>query len=76
MKKLLALIALSLCVSAPSFGADVVGHSAEIAGKDSYKAATVSAKEVGKAGKDSVKAVKVSAKETGHAGKSLVRFLF
>jgi hypothetical protein len=37
MKKVLALVALALCVSAPSFGADVVGHSAKVAGKDSYK---------------------------------------
>ncbi len=51
MKKALALVALALCVSAPSFGADVVGHSAKVAGKNSYKAAKVSAKETGKAGK-------------------------
>jgi hypothetical protein len=51
MKKVLALVALALCVSAPSFGADVVGHSAKVAGKDSYKAAKVAAKETGKAGK-------------------------
>ena len=51
MKKVLALVALALCVSAPSFGADVVGHSAKVAGKDSYKAAKASAKETGKAGK-------------------------
>jgi hypothetical protein len=51
MKKVLALVALALCVSAPSFGADVVGHSAKVAGKDSYKDAKVSAKETGKAGK-------------------------
>jgi len=76
MKKLLAQSVLALCVSAPSFGADVVGHSVEVAGKDTYKAADVSAKEVGKAGKDSYKAVRFSAKETGHAGKAVVRFLF
>lgn len=51
MKKVLALVALALCVSVPLFGADVVGHSAKVAGKDSYKAAKVSAKETGKAGK-------------------------
>ncbi len=51
MKKALALVALALCASASSFGADVVGHSAKVAGKDSYKAAKVSAKETGKAGK-------------------------
>ena len=76
MKKLFALVVLSLCVTALSFGADVVGHSLEVAGQDSYKGVTVSAKEVGKAGKDSFKAVKVSAKETGHAGKEVVKFLF
>jgi len=76
MKKLFALAVLSLCMAAPSFGADVVGHSVEVAGKDSYKATDVSAKEAGKAGKDSFKAVKFSARETGHAGKAVVKFLF
>ena len=51
MKKLLALVALALCVSAPSFGADVVGHSVKAAGKGSYKVA----KNTGKAGKAVVK---------------------
>jgi len=51
MKKFFVLAVLSLCMAAPSFGADVVGHSAKVAGKDSYKAAKVSAKETGKAGK-------------------------
>jgi hypothetical protein len=55
MKKLLALVALALCVSAPSFGADVVGHSVKVAGKETYKVAKVSAKETGKAGKAVVK---------------------
>ncbi len=55
MKKLFALAVLSLCMAAPSFGADVVGHSAKAAGKDSYKAAKFSAKETGKAGKAVVK---------------------
>ena len=55
MKKLLVLAALSLCMAAPSFGADVVGHTAKVAGKDTYKAAKVSAKETGKAGKAVVK---------------------
>ena len=55
MKKLLVLVALSLCMAAPSFGADVVGHSAKVAGKDTYKAAKISAKETGKAGKAVVK---------------------
>jgi hypothetical protein len=55
MKKLLALFTLAVCVSAPSFGADVVGHSAKVAGKDTYKAAKVSAKNTGKAAKSVAK---------------------
>lgn len=55
MKKLFALVTLSLCLVAPSFGADVVGHSAKVAGKESYKAAKFSVKETGKAGKALVK---------------------
>jgi hypothetical protein len=55
MKKLLILLSLSLCMTAPSFGTDVVGHSAKMAGKDTYKVAKVSAKETGKAGKAVVK---------------------
>jgi hypothetical protein len=52
MKKLFALVVLSLSISLPSYGAEhVVSHSAKVAGKDSYKAATYSAKGVGKAGK-------------------------
>jgi hypothetical protein len=76
MKRLFTLVVLFLCVAAPSFGADVVGRSLKVAGKDSYKGATASAKEVSKAGKDSFKAVKLSAKETGHAGREVVKFLF
>ena len=55
MKKVLILLSLSLCMAAPSFGADVVGHSAKVAGKDTYKVVKVSAKETGKAGKAIVK---------------------
>jgi hypothetical protein len=55
MKKLFALGALALCMSASSFGADVVGHSAKVVGKDSYKVAKVSAKDTGKATKAVVK---------------------
>ena len=52
MKKILTLVVLSLSISLPSFGAEhVVSHSAKVAGKDSYKAATFSVKEAGKAGK-------------------------
>jgi hypothetical protein len=42
-------------MAAPSFGADVVGHSAKVVGKDTYKVAKVSVKETGKAGKAIVK---------------------
>lgn len=77
VKNAFALLVLGLLLSMPSFGADnVVGHSAEVAGKDSYKAARVSARESEHAGKDSLKAVKVSAKETAHAGKAVAKFLF
>jgi len=55
MKRLLALVTLAVCMSAPSFGADVVGHSAKVAGKDTYKAAKASAKDTGKAAKSVVK---------------------
>jgi hypothetical protein len=55
MKKLLVLVALSLCMSAPSFGSDVVGRSAKVAGRDTYKAAKVSAKDTAKAAKAVVK---------------------
>ena len=55
MKNLFALVALALCVSVPSFGGDVVGHSAKAEGKDNYRAAKISAKEAGKAGKAVVK---------------------
>ena len=52
MKKVIALVVLSLCMSAASFGAEhVVTHSAKVAGKETYKAAKYSAKETGKAGK-------------------------
>ena len=58
MKKVIALVVLSLCMSAPSFGAEhVVTHSAKVAGKESYKAARYSAKETGKAGKAFLKFV-------------------
>ena len=58
MKKLFALAVLSLCVSVPSFAAEhVVTHSARVAGKDSFKAAKVSAKGTGKAGEKFLKLV-------------------
>lgn len=56
MKKLSVLVVLSICMAAPSFGAEhLFTHSAKVAGKDSYKAAAVSAKDAGKAGKAAVK---------------------
>ena len=55
MKNLFALVALALCMSVPSFGGDVAGHSAKAEGKDTYRAAKVSAKDAGKAGKAVVK---------------------
>ncbi|MGA9507665.1 MAG: hypothetical protein WBV55_03355 [Candidatus Sulfotelmatobacter sp.] len=55
MKKLFALVALALCMSASSFAADVVGHSVKVAGTDTYKVAKVSAKDTSKAGKAVVK---------------------
>jgi hypothetical protein len=51
MKKLFALVVLSLCMAAPSFGTDVVGHSVKAAGKRTYTVA----KDSGKAGKAVVK---------------------
>jgi uncharacterized GH25 family protein len=77
VKKLIALVVLSLCTSAPLFGAEhLLSHSAKVAADDSYKAAKLSAKAADRAGKDSVKAVKLSAKETGRAGKTFVTILF
>jgi hypothetical protein len=56
MKKVFAVAVLAMCVAVPSFAAkDVVGHSAKVAGKETYKAAKVSAKDTGKAGKAVVK---------------------
>ena len=56
MKRIVALVTLAVCVSvAPSFGADVVGHSAKVAGKDTYKVAKVSVKDTGKAAKTVVR---------------------
>ncbi len=77
MNKLIALVVLFLCMSAPSFGAEhLVTHSVKVVGNDSYKPTKVSAKAADRAGKDSFKAVKFSAKETGHAGKTFAKLLF
>ena len=55
MKNVLAVVVLAICVAVPSFAADVVGHSVKDTGKETYKAAKVSAKDTGKAGKAVVK---------------------
>jgi opacity protein-like surface antigen len=55
MKKLFAVAVLAMCVAVPSFASDVVGHSVKTAGKETYKAAKVSAKDTSKAGKAVVK---------------------
>jgi hypothetical protein len=65
MKKLLVLLSLSLCMAAPSFGADVVGRSADAVGHSTKVA-----------GKDTYKIAKVSAQKTAGAGKAVVKFLF
>jgi len=58
MKKAVVLLALSLCMAAPSFAAEhLVTHSAKVLGKDSCKVAAVSTKEAGKAAKAVVKFV-------------------
>jgi hypothetical protein len=49
MKKVFVLVVLSVCMTVPSFAGDVVGHSIKVAGKDSAKAATVTAKDGKKA---------------------------
>jgi hypothetical protein len=49
MKRLFAVVALSLCMAAPSFASDTVGHSVKAAGKDSAKVVAVTAKDVTKA---------------------------
>ena len=49
MKKLFALVVLTGCLAVPSFAGDVVGHSAKVAGKDTAKVATVTAKGTAKA---------------------------
>jgi hypothetical protein len=69
MKKSVALVVLSLCMAAPSFAADVVGHSAKVVGKDSANALDVTAR-------DSAKAATTAAKDTAKAGVKVVKFLF
>jgi len=55
MKKLFVLVAFALCMSASSFGSDVIGHSVKATGKETYKAAKASVKDTAKAGKAAVK---------------------
>jgi uncharacterized GH25 family protein len=51
MKKLISLIAFALCISAPSFGAEhLLGRSAKVVGKDSYKVTKTSVEDAGKGG--------------------------
>jgi hypothetical protein len=58
MKKLISLCVLALCVSAPSFAAEhIVGRSAKVVGKDSYKVTKTSLKGVGRGGDAVVKFV-------------------
>ena len=58
VKKLFAVAVLAMCVAVPSFAAKhVVGHSVKVTGKETYKAAQVSAKDTGKAGKAVVKSL-------------------
>jgi hypothetical protein len=48
MRKLFALVVLSTCIAVPSFAGDVVGHTVKVAGKDTAKVATVTAKDTAK----------------------------
>jgi len=48
MKRVLALLVLSVCMVAPSFASNIVGHSVKVAGKDSGKAVAVTAKDTAK----------------------------
>jgi opacity protein-like surface antigen len=55
MKNILTVVALAMCMAVPSFASDVVGHSVKVTGKESYKAAKVSAKDTAKASRAVVK---------------------
>jgi len=48
MKRVLALLVLSVCMVAPSFASNIVGHSVKVDGKDSGKAVAVTAKDTAK----------------------------
>lgn len=49
MKRLFTPVVLASCLAVPSFASNVVGHSVAVAGKDSTKVATVTAKTGAKA---------------------------
>jgi len=55
MKNIVGVVALALCMAIPSFATDVVGHSVKVTGKETYKAAKVSAQDTAKASKAVVK---------------------
>jgi len=56
MKTLVALVVLAVSMSVPLFGAEhVVTRSAKVAGKESYKAAKLSATKADDAGKAAMK---------------------
>ena len=55
MKNILGVVALVMCMAVPSFASDVVGHSVKVTGKETYKAAKVSAKGTAMASKAVVK---------------------
>ena len=59
MKKVFALVILSICMTAPSFAKDVVGHSAKVAGKGTAKTAKGTAKGAAKAAKGTTKGAAV-----------------
>src|SRR5919201_3336137 len=49
MKKLFALVVLSVCMAVPSFAGDVVGRNVKGVGKEGGKDLAIPAKETGKA---------------------------
>ena len=55
MKNIFAVVVLAMCMAVPSFASNVVGHSVNVTGKETYKAAKVSAKDTAKASKAVVK---------------------
>jgi hypothetical protein len=58
MKKSISLIAFVLYVAAPSFGAvHILSRSANVVGKDSYKATKTSIEDAGKGGEAVLKFV-------------------